>query len=91
MADSAIEALKLVTTEMPGVIISDIGMPNMDGYELLRQLRRMPGMDKVPVIALSGYAMEEDRARALAAGFSAHMAKPIDTEALLTLVKQLTS
>ena len=91
VADSAREALKLVTTEKPGIVISDIGMPDVDGYELLKQLRRIPGMDKVPAIALSGYAMEEDRARALAAGFSAHIAKPVDPEALLTLVQQLTS
>jgi signal transduction histidine kinase len=89
-ADSAPEALHLASMETPGIIISDIGLPEMDGYELLTKLRSMPGMEKVPAIALSGYAMGEDRDRALAAGFIAHVAKPIDPEELFTLVKKIS-
>ncbi len=89
-ADSAPEALQLASQEPPGIIISDIGLPEMDGYELLAKLRSMPGLEKVPVIALSGYAMGEDRDRALAAGFIAHVPKPIDPEELFALVQKIS-
>jgi signal transduction histidine kinase len=89
VAASAEEALRVVKAERPAVVISDIGLPETDGYELMRQLRRLPGMDKIPAIALSGYAMEEDLARAIDAGFSAHMAKPVDPEKLIDLVQML--
>jgi signal transduction histidine kinase len=89
-ADCAPEALRLASAETPGMIISDIGLPEMDGYELLAKLRRLPGMEKVPAIALSGYAMGEDRDRALAAGFVAHVAKPIDPDELFALVQKLS-
>ncbi|MGB7925434.1 MAG: response regulator [Pyrinomonadaceae bacterium] len=89
-ADSAPEALRLAATETPGMIVSDIGLPEMDGYELLAKLRCLPGMENVPAIALSGYAMGEDRDRALAAGFVAHVAKPIDPDELFALVQRLS-
>jgi len=90
-ASSAEEALILAMAERPGIIISDIGLPEADGYQLIAQLRLIPGLEETPAIALSGYAMEEDLARALDAGFSAHVAKPVDPEELLTLVRKLTS
>ncbi|HEX8652873.1 MAG TPA: response regulator [Pyrinomonadaceae bacterium] len=89
-ADSAPQALQLASQETPGIIISDIGLPEMDGYELLARLRSMPGLEKVPAIALSGYAMGEDRDRALAAGFIAHVPKPIDPEELFALVQKIS-
>jgi CheY-like chemotaxis protein len=89
-ADCAPEALRLASIEAPAMIVSDIGLPEMDGYELLAKLRSMPGMEKVPAIALSGYAMGEDRDRALAAGFVAHVAKPIDPDELFALVQKLS-
>jgi signal transduction histidine kinase len=89
-ADSAAAALDLVSTKTPGIIISDIGLPEMDGYELLAKLRSMPGLEKVPAIALSGYAMGEDRDRALSAGFIAHVAKPIDPEQLFALLQKIS-
>jgi signal transduction histidine kinase len=91
IADSAKEAVSMAEKEKPGVIISDIGMPDADGYELLARLRRLPGLEDVPAIAVSGYAMEEDSERALAAGFSFHIAKPIDLEKLLKAIQQLAS
>lgn len=90
-ADSAAEALKQAGDKLPGVVISDISMPEVDGYDLIAQLRRIPGMESVPAIALSGYAMDEDRARALAAGFTVHLAKPVDPEELVRVVRRLTS
>ena len=90
-AASAAEALRLAAEHPPSIIISDIGMPGMDGYELLAALRRIPRLARVPAIAISGYAMEEDRARALRAGFAAHLAKPIDIDRLFALIQQLTA
>jgi signal transduction histidine kinase len=88
-AASVPEALQLLETERPGLIISDIGLPGVDGYEFIGRVRRLPDMEKVPAIAISGYAMEEDRQRALAAGFAAHLAKPLDPSKLFTVIRQL--
>ena len=90
-AESAAEALTQAARQRPGVVISDISMPDVDGYALLTQLRRLPGLERVPVIALSGYAMDEDRVRALAAGFNVHLAKPVDPEELVRVVCRLTT
>ncbi|HKC62202.1 MAG TPA: response regulator, partial [Pyrinomonadaceae bacterium] len=83
-------ALRLASEHRPSIIISDIGIPQMDGYELLKELRRLPGLKDVPAIAISGYAMEEDRERASSAGFIAHLAKPINVEELFALIQKLT-
>lgn len=88
-AESVPEALRLVMAEPPGLIISDIGLPGIDGYEFIGKVRSLPGMDKVPAIAISGYAMEEDRQRALDAGFAAHLAKPVEPEKLFSVVQQV--
>ncbi|MFN2415593.1 MAG: response regulator [Pyrinomonadaceae bacterium] len=90
-AASAAEAVQRVREHRPGLIISDISMPGVDGYTLLAELRRMPGLEAVPAIALTGHAMDEDRARALAAGFAVHIAKPVDPEELLRVVRRLTA
>ncbi len=90
-ANSAAEALKLAGERAPGVIISDISMPELNGYELLAELRKLPGIAGVPAIALSGYASDEDRERAIAAGFAVHLAKPIDPDHLFTVIQQLTA
>jgi signal transduction histidine kinase len=90
-ARSAEEALRAAASEPPAVIITDIGMPGMDGYELLAHVRRLPGMENVPAIAISGYAMEEDRERAFKAGFTAHLAKPIDVDELFALIERLNA
>ena len=73
----------------PAVIISDIGMPDIDGYQLLEQLKVLPGMDDVPAIAISGYASDEDRERALGTGYHALVPKPIDVEVLFELIHNL--
>jgi signal transduction histidine kinase len=90
-ASSGAEALRLASETKPTIIVSDIGMPDMDGYELLMKLRHLPGLGDVPAIAISGYAMEEDRERAANAGFVAHMAKPVNVEELFTLIQKLTA
>ena len=82
------EALALVERRKPDVLISDIGMPGTDGYELLRRVRAL-GTDKggkVPAIALTAFARSEDRTRALRAGFLVHVSKPVDPSELVATV-----
>lgn len=88
-ASSADEALNSVVVKRPGLIVSDIGMPDTDGYQFLKQVKVLPGMDEVPAIAISGYASEEDRARALDVGYLALVAKPIDVDDLFGVIQQL--
>lgn len=88
-ATSATEALEKASTDSPNLVISDIGMPDIDGYDLLQQLKQMPGMRKVPAIAISGYASDEDRQRALNVGYLALVPKPIDIDGLFDLVHEL--
>src|SRR5215217_7067982 len=85
-ASSAAEALSRAIENRPHIIVSDIGMPDVDGYQLLEQLRLLPGLSDVPAIAVSGYASEEDRERALAVGYLALVPKPIDVDILFTLI-----
>ena len=88
-ASSAAEALNRAVSNRPHIIISDIGMPDVDGYQLLEQLRLLPGLSGVPAIAVSGYASEEDRERALAVGYLALVPKPIDVDVLFNLIQDL--
>jgi signal transduction histidine kinase/CheY-like chemotaxis protein len=90
IAAEAMEGVRLATEQPPDLIISDIGMPDVDGYELMRVLRKTPGLEQVPAIALTGYAREEDRELALAAGYNAHISKPANMGRLLYLIKKLT-
>src|SRR5689334_17406705 len=85
-ASSSAEALSRAVANRPHIIVSDIGMPDVDGYQLLEQLRLLPGLSDVPAIAVSGYASEEDRERALAVGYLALVPKPIDVDLLFNLI-----
>ncbi|HEX8494060.1 MAG TPA: PAS domain S-box protein [Pyrinomonadaceae bacterium] len=86
---SAAEALSVAATLQPDLIISDIGLPQMDGYELLKRLRELSHLRDVPAIALTGYAAQKDAAAALAAGFNAHLAKPINPSMLVAEIERL--
>lgn len=88
-AASASEALQSAVMKRPHIIVSDIGMPETDGYQLLEQLRLLPGLTDVPAIAISGYASEEDRERALAVGYLALVPKPVDVDTLFNLIQDL--
>jgi len=90
-ASSAAEALNHAVMKRPSVIVSDIGMPETDGYQLLEQVRLIPGLSGVPAIAISGYASEEDREHALSAGYLALVPKPIDVDVLFGLIHDLKS
>jgi signal transduction histidine kinase len=88
-ASSATDALDAVASNKPGLIISDIGMPGTDGYQFLEEIRRLPEMSQIPAIAISGYASQDDRQRALKVGYAALIAKPIDVDALFALIQDL--
>jgi len=88
-ADSARAALRLAGERAFDLIISDIGMPAMNGYELAESLRSMPDYREIPLIAVTGYTEYDDRGRSLRAGFNAHMTKPIDPSQLLNLMNEL--
>jgi len=82
-AATAAECLRIAGVWPTDVLVSDIGLPDDDGYGLLRRLRALPEGRTIPAIALTAYARPEDRARALAAGFRAHLSKPLDPSSLL--------
>jgi two-component system CheB/CheR fusion protein len=88
-AESASAALAAARQAQFDIIISDIGMPVMNGYELARTLRAQPGYETVPMVAVTGYSMFDDRERSLAAGFNAHLTKPIEPHVLLDLIEHL--
>ncbi|HEY0081020.1 MAG TPA: response regulator [Pyrinomonadaceae bacterium] len=86
---SANDALETARTEQFDVVVSDIGMPGMNGYELAEAIRTLPDYRAVPLIAVTGFAMYDDRDRALASGFNAFLTKPINPMDLIDLVRQL--
>lgn len=90
MAFNATEALAAARTGQFDVIVSDIGMPGMNGYELAVALRELPSYSTTPMIAVTGFSMYDDRGRALQSGFNAHLTKPINPMVLLELIERLT-
>ncbi|MDZ7966040.1 MAG: PAS domain-containing protein [Nostoc sp. DedSLP03] len=90
-AASVKEALMIISQAVPNLLISDLGMPEMDGYSLIKMLRAMPKEEGggIPAIALTAYAGESDRDRVLAAGFQKHIAKPVQPTELLTSIADL--
>jgi CheY-like chemotaxis protein len=84
------EALTAFATLLPEVAVLDIGMPELDGYEVARQVRQRPRGPEVLLIAVTGWGQEADKARALAAGFDHHFTKPVEPERLSQLLRALT-
>ncbi len=70
----------------PDIVFLDIGLPGMDGYQVAKRIRELPSGESITIVAVSGYARHEDRARALESGFSMHLAKPFDVETLVTII-----
>ena len=85
------QGIETATRESPDVIVSDIKMPRMDGYELIRRLRRIPSLASVPFIALTGFGMKKDVEAALAAGYDAHLNKPAEVNELSDLIQKLAA
>jgi CheY-like chemotaxis protein len=82
VAYDALDGLASAKADLPDVVLCDIGLPGMDGYEFARQFRATASQHGIRLVAVSGYAQPEDVARALEAGFDAHVAKPPDPEQL---------
>ena len=90
-ASSSADAFRLLSERLPDILVSDIGMPDEDGYELIRRIRALP-VEKgssIPAIALTGYATRKDRDRSLAAGYQNHLAKPIEQRDLVAAIASL--
>ncbi|MGL6343288.1 MAG: response regulator, partial [Waterburya sp.] len=87
--NSAYAALQALNQSTPDLIISDIGMPGMDGYTLMTQIRELPQGKNLPAIALSAYAGETDRQRSLEVGFYKHLSKPINIPELIDTITRL--
>jgi CheY-like chemotaxis protein len=87
-ASSAVEAVELVERERPDVLVTDIGMPETDGFALLRQVRALgEGRGgRIPAIALTAFARSEDRTRALSSGFLVHLSKPVEPSELVATI-----
>lgn len=90
-AASAAEALKAFKVTIPDVLVSDIAMPDEDGYSLLRKVRSLPHErgGQIPAIALTGYASAKDKADTFAAGYQAHLAKPLEPADLITAIENV--
>jgi two-component system cell cycle response regulator DivK len=87
-AESGEEALTAVEAQRPDLILMDIQLPVMDGYEATRRIRSNPELKSVPIIAVTSYALAGDEAKALAAGCSAYVTKPFSPRALLAKVQE---
>jgi two-component system cell cycle response regulator DivK len=88
-AENGEDAIEKIISERPDIVLLDIQMPVFDGYEVLRRIRSDPRFGEIPFIALTAYAMKEDRKKALASGFSAYITKPIDAASLRARIKQM--
>jgi CheY-like chemotaxis protein len=87
---SAVGALERLAADDFHILISDIGMPKMDGYELISHVRAVGGRNQnIKAIAYTAYASEDDRRRVLASGYHAHLTKPLDMDELLLIVRDL--
>jgi CheY-like chemotaxis protein len=91
LAGSAAEAFAALEQEIPDILISDVGMPVEDGYELIQRLRALPAEQggKIPAIALTAYARVEDRMQALRAGYQMHVPKPVELAELVAVAASL--
>lgn len=91
--DSAEKAMEALVSFKPDVLVADIGLPGVDGYGLIRQIRALPPEKggNIPAMAVTAYGMPDDRARALWKGFQMHVPKPIDPQDLLYRVARLVS
>ena len=86
-APEGLSALRIAATFQPELAVLDIGLPVMDGYELAARLRRIPGLERLPLIAVTGYGQVSDRDRSAAAGFDHHLVKPVEVETLTRLAR----
>lgn len=88
-ATSGPQALQVGAEQLPTVVLLDIGMPDMDGYETCRRMRATPWGRSIPIFAMTGWSEDADHARSREAGFSAHLVKPVEPAELLDLLKRM--
>jgi signal transduction histidine kinase/CheY-like chemotaxis protein len=90
-ATNGADALRLASEREFDVVLSDISMPEMDGFEFLQRLRKIAGREKIPVIAITGFGRPDDVERVRAAGFFSHLTKPLNLDALAGVLDQLAN
>jgi CheY-like chemotaxis protein len=81
-AADGIEGIEVAARNMPTIALVDIGLPGIDGYEVARRIRALPQTANMKLIALTGYGLENDKAKALEAGFDMHLVKPVSPDRL---------
>jgi CheY-like chemotaxis protein len=86
VANDGPAALEVVSTEAPRVVVCDLGLPGMSGFDVAKKLRQMPSMAGSLLVAVSGYGQVEDRRKAAEAGFDIHLTKPVDPDRLAELL-----
>jgi two-component system CheB/CheR fusion protein len=91
VAHDGAAALETARNEEPDLMLVDIGLPGIDGYEVARRIRREPSLRHLVLIALTGYGREADRTHALTAGFDHHIVKPVDPDGLMVLIARLAA
>jgi PAS domain S-box-containing protein len=91
VAHSGVEAMNAARVNRPDLMLIDIGLPGIDGYEVARRLRREPTLQDITLVAMTGYGSAEDRSAATAAGFNYHLVKPIDLDRLEQMIRRLPS
>ncbi len=87
-AKNAFEALNVLQTERPDLILMDINMPDMDGYSLTSKIKAMPGFERVPILALTANVMRGDKEKTLEAGCDGYIQKPLDIDQLVREVER---
>lgn len=87
-ARNGVDGISLASQERPDLILLDIQLPVMDGYAVARELRKITTLEKVPIVAVTSYAMPGDRDRTLEAGCTGYIEKPINPETFITEIKQ---
>lgn len=90
-ATDGVTALEVAREFQPHVVLLDIGMPRMDGYQVARQLRELPGAERIFVLACTGFGRDQDRDAAYQAGFDLHLTKPIDPEILQDFLSKVSA
>lgn len=91
IAREASSGLRAVVEFAPDVALLDIGLPGIDGYELARRIHQVPGYEQLPLVAISGWGLEEDVKRATEAGFDHHLTKPASPDSLEQLLQAIAS
>ena len=82
------QGLAVLQALRPTIILLDLSMPNMNGWELLKHIQAMPALDDVPVVAVTAHAMDYDRGKVLAAGFDDYLSKPYDIDKLMEFIEE---